>query len=62
MEIETKVQAYRVEKKCPSCQVGFMVSTGAGVTKWKTDFEHKCDSCGNITYYEDVCYPHIIYK
>ncbi len=62
MEVETKVQAYRVHKECPNCKTGFMVSTGEGVTRFKTTWRHKCNQCGNFEDYVDVTYPHIIYK
>ncbi len=62
MEIITKIQTYRVDKKCDKCNEGLMNGTGHGITQWKSKWEHRCDKCGDIQWYEDECYPKTIYE
>lgn len=62
MEFETKLQTYRIEKQCDKCKTGFMICTGTGITRFDTEWEHKCDNCGNIDIYINVTYPTIEYR
>lgn len=66
MEIETKVETYRIDKKCDKCNEGVMRSTGQGPTQWGTQWEykweHKCDKCGDIVWFENKTYPTIAYR
>ena len=63
MEIKTKVQAYRVTKRCDSCKVGLMTSTGNAFSNSVARYaEHRCTKCGVIETYKNVKYPYITYK
>lgn len=62
MEIETKVEAYRVDKQCVKCKEGLMRSTGKGITQFETSWEHKCDKCKEIVWYDNKSYPLTRYR
>ena len=57
MELETKVQTYRIDKKCGECKDGLMISTGNGFTQWDTTWEHKCNKCRFIENIINKSYP-----
>ena len=59
--IRTKVETYRIDKKCENCNEGIMYATGRGVTQWHSHWEHKCNQCGHIESYENISYPHTEY-
>ena len=59
--IRTKVETYRIDKKCDNCVEGIMYATGRGVTQWHSYWEHKCNKCGHIESYENTSYPHTEY-
>ncbi len=61
MEIETEVKAYKVTMQCEICKAGLMNNTGKGVTQIETSWEHKCSTCGVITWYNS-CYPFTRHK
>jgi flavoprotein len=60
-ELRTKVETYRVDKKCENCKKGIMYATGRGITQWHSYWEHKCDGCGHIESYENISYPYMEY-
>ena len=62
MELETKVETYRIDKQCDKCKEGLMHSTGKGITQWNSSWEHKCDKCGEIVWYESKSYPMTGYR
>jgi formylmethanofuran dehydrogenase subunit E len=62
MELETKVETYRIDKQCDKCKEGLMHSTGKGITQWHSSWEHKCDKCGEIVWYENKSYPATGYR
>lgn len=59
--IRTKVETYRIDKKCDNCENGIMYATGGGVAKWHSYLEHKCNACGHVESYENISYPYIEY-
>lgn len=59
--IRTKVETYRIDKKCENCEKGIMHATGRGVTQWHSYWEHKCNKCGHVESYENISYPHTEY-
>lgn len=62
MEIETKVETYRIDKKCDKCKEGNMICTGEGFTQWYTTWKHKCDKCGEYDSYQSKSYPITEYR
>lgn len=61
MEIETKVETYRIDMKCEKCKVGLMHCTGKGITQMDTTWEHICESCGENLWYRKS-YPCIEHR
>lgn len=57
LELETKVQMYRIDKKCSQCKDGLMFATGEGVTQWHTRWKHECNNCGHTEWIENKSYP-----
>lgn len=62
MEQEKQVKVIRVQYKCDDCQTGNLIATGHGITKWHTEWEHKCDVCGQVRQVENIQYPYIKYE
>ncbi len=57
MELESKVQTYRIDKKCDKCKDGLMFATGEGFTTWHSEWEHKCNKCGEVVWFKNKKYP-----
>ena len=60
--IKTKVETYRIDKKCIKCKDGLMYSTGKAISQWHINYEHCCDKCQHIHWYEDERFPKYEYK
>ena len=60
--IKTKVETYRIDKKCIKCKDGIMFSTGKAISQWHINYEHICNKCQNTHWYENESYPIYEYK
>jgi hypothetical protein len=57
-----KVDVYKVNKKCPSCHKGTLVSdSDEGCNPLTGYFPMICDTCG-MKFYSKTLYPHTEYK
>ena len=59
--IKTKVETYRIDKRCQNCLIGIMHFTGKGITQLDSYWEHKCNVCGNLESYKNISYPYTEY-
>ena len=58
----TKVETYRVDRVCESCEVGLLGYTGElREWGWPYTLEHRCPACGHVEYLSDVSprYDHV---
>ena len=62
MNIETKVQTYRIDKKCDKCKDGILQSIGIGITQMDSEWEHVCLKCGDKSWIKNKNYPFKITK
>jgi len=68
MELETKVEMYRVDKQCEKCKEGLMYSTGHSTTEidpicrsqYQVNHEHKCNKCDDVVLYINIEYPFFV--
>jgi hypothetical protein len=58
-ERRTPMQAVQVELLCgdDGCE-GTMCYTGQAITEWRTTYQHKCDGCRRLAWF-DQRYPHV---
>lgn len=61
MEIKTKVDTIKVEKKCPTCNQGSLIATGNVLCSNPPIFSHECNICKNM-FTLSKAYPHFEYK
>lgn len=60
-QIKTQVNSYKIEKLCPTCGIGKLVSTGMAMYfNFYSNYEHRCTNCGCVVTLQNQIYPNII--
>lgn len=63
MEEKTEVKTYKVDFKCPNCNIGYLRNNGTVLTTYPPIYPHNCNN-SNCNYAENfkITYPYYEYK
>jgi phage FluMu protein Com len=57
MITKQEVRTFRIDKKCPKCDIGNMIATGTRYTTNVTQVQHRCNNCSHECSYINQSYP-----
>ncbi len=61
MEKKTEVRSFEVTYICDECKEGEMIYIGEFMSNWNLTYQHRCEKCFHIQYF-DLVYPIMRYE